>query len=290
VAWRAGGSAGSAVRTSSVNVAGPAAVATISIATETALRGILRANVNERPGSLLCDGLAEHKRAARLWFYFQRGAKLGDFFFDEQTVATLRQSFQVERAEADAFEFFDRMFFGKKHAAKNVLAGVLQGGFIPKIFGVTTAGVRLPNGANDGVSVAAKTLQIAHQQATFNFYVIDLLEIGPVFQHFGGEVAVVGEKNETAGVVIEAADGIDALGQAAEEISKGLAALGVGHGGDDFGRLVKDEVDAALVSLNKFAGGFNAVFRGVGFAAEFGDHLAVDADLTADDELLGVAA
>jgi hypothetical protein len=162
----------------------------------------------------------------------------------------LRQSFQIERAEADAFEFFDGMFFGKKHAAKNVFPRVLQGGFIPEIFSVTTAGVRLANGANDSVGVAAKALQIAHEEAAFNFYVIHLLEIGPVFQHFSGEITVVGEKDETAGVVIEAADGIDALGQTAEEIPERLAALGVGHGGDDFGRLVEDEVDAALVGLD----------------------------------------
>ena len=155
---------------------------------------------------------------------------------------------------------------------------------------MTTAGVRLANGANDGVGVAAKALQIAHQQAAFDFYVIHLREIGPIFQHFGGEIAVVGEKDETAGVVIEAADGIDALGQAAQEISECLAALGIGHGGNDFGRLVEDEVDATLVGLDKFSGGFDAVFGGVGFAAKFGNDLAVDADLAANDELLGVAA
>ena len=38
------------------------------------------------------------------------------------------------------------------------------------------------------------------------------------------------------------------------------------------------------------AGGFDFVGGEVGFGAEFGDDFAVDADLAAEDELLGVAA
>jgi hypothetical protein len=290
VSWRSGSAAGGAIGAAFIETAGPAIVAAIRISTEAAIRGILRPGENDRPERLPGNRFSGHKRAARLRFYFQRGAKRGDFIFDKQAVAALRQSFEVERAESDALEFFDGMFFGEEHAAKDVLAGILQGGLIPKIFGVAAAGVRLANGANDGVGVAAQTLQIGHEQATFDFYVIDLLKIGPVFEHFGGEVAIVREKNEAAGVVIETADGIDALGQAAEKIPESLAAFGIGHSGDDFGRLVEHEIDATLVGFDKLAGGFDAVFGGVRFAAQFSDHLAVNTDLAADDELLGVAA
>ena len=125
MSWRAGESAGSAIRTSSVNLAGPTVVAATSVATETTTWGMLRASVNEGLGALRGHGFTGHKRAARLWFCFQCGAKLGNFFFDEQAVTALRQPFQGEGAQGDAFEFFDGMFFGEKHAAKNVLPGVL---------------------------------------------------------------------------------------------------------------------------------------------------------------------
>jgi hypothetical protein len=84
------------------------------------------------------------------------------------------------------------MFFGEKDAAENIFFGILQGYFIPEIFRVTASGVGLPNGANGGGGIAAETFEISHQETAFDFYVVMLLKIAPVFQHFGSEVAVVG--------------------------------------------------------------------------------------------------
>jgi hypothetical protein len=103
------------------------------------------------------------------------------------------------------------MFFGEENAAENVFFGILQGDLIPEIFGVTARGVGLADGMYGGGGVAAQALEIVHQEAAFDFYMVVLLKVGPVFQHFSGEVAVVGEKNQAASVVIQAADGIHAL-------------------------------------------------------------------------------
>ena len=84
------------------------------------------------------------------------------------------------------------MFFGEEDAAQNVFFGILQGNLIPEIFGVTAGGVGLANGANRGGGIAAEALQISHHEAAFDFYVVMLLKVGPVFQHFRGEIAVVG--------------------------------------------------------------------------------------------------
>ena len=84
------------------------------------------------------------------------------------------------------------MFFGEKDAAKNVFFGILQGDFVPEIFCVAARGVGLANGANSGGGVAAEAFEFLHHETAFNFYVIMLLKIGPVFEHFGREIAVVG--------------------------------------------------------------------------------------------------
>jgi hypothetical protein len=84
------------------------------------------------------------------------------------------------------------VFFGEEHAAENVFFGILQGDFVPEIFCVTACGVGLANGANGGACVAAEAFEFFHDEAAFNFYVVMLLKIAPVFQHFGGEIAVVG--------------------------------------------------------------------------------------------------
>ena len=84
------------------------------------------------------------------------------------------------------------MFFREEDAAENVFFGILQGDFVPEIFCVPARGVGLANGADGGSSVATEALEIIHHETPFYFYVVMLLKIGPVFQHFGGEIAVVG--------------------------------------------------------------------------------------------------
>ena len=83
------------------------------------------------------------------------------------------------------------MFFGKEDAAENVFFGILQGNFIPEIFGVTACGIGLANGANGGSGIAAEALEVSHHEAAFDFYMVMLLKVGPIFQHFGGEIAIV---------------------------------------------------------------------------------------------------
>jgi hypothetical protein len=104
------------------------------------------------------------------------------------------------------------MFFGEEDAAKNIFFGILQGDFIPEILSVAARGVGLANGADGGAGVAAESFELVHHEAAFNFHVVMLLKIGPVFQHFGGEISIVGEKNQATGVIVEATDGIHALG------------------------------------------------------------------------------
>ena len=84
------------------------------------------------------------------------------------------------------------MFFGEEDAAENVFFGILQGDFIPEIFRVAAGGVWLANGADSGAGVAAEALELFHHETAFNFYVVMLLKVGPVFEHFGGEIAIVG--------------------------------------------------------------------------------------------------
>ncbi len=99
---------------------------------------------------------------------------------------------------------------------------------------------------------------------------INLLEIGPIFQHFGGQIAVVGEEDQAAGIVIEAADRINTFGQPLETVAESFAAFRIGESGNHFGRFIEHDVDATLVGFNEFAGGFDAVVFGISFAAEFG--------------------
>jgi hypothetical protein len=111
-----------------------------------------------------------------------------------------------------------------------------------------------------------------------------------VLEELGGEVAIIRHEDESGGRIFEVAHGIDTLRQSAEKIAECFAALGVGEGGDDFGRLVQEEIEEARGGTDGTTGGFDFVLGGIGFGAEFGDGFAVDADLAGEDELFSVAA
>ena len=187
-------------------------------------------------------------------------------------------------------DFFDRMILAEKDAAEWFEPGALHADFVPIVGGLATHGVWLANGLDSGAGFPAETLEVGEGENAFDFELVNLLEAIPVFEELGGEIAVVGHEDEASGGVFEIADGINALGKAAQKIAEGFAALGIGEGGDDFRRLVEDEIDEALGGFDSAAGGFDFVFGRIGFGAEFGDDFAVDADLAGEDELFGVAA
>ena len=68
-----------------------------------------------------------------------------------------------------------------------------------------------------------------------------------------GEGAIVGEEEETFAGVVEAADGIDALGKIAEELHDGGAAFGIADGGDVAFRFVQQKIDETLRAVEGFA-------------------------------------
>jgi hypothetical protein len=181
------------------------------------------------------------------------------------------------------------MIFFEEGAFQHVqfCAGELD--FVPKIGGVAARGVRLTEGAELRAGLFAEALEFVEGETPLDFDVKELLKIRPVLEHGGSEIAIVGEEDEAAGVVVERADGIDTFWEAAEKIAEGLAAFRIGESGDDFGRLVHEEVDVAALGFNEAASGFDFIFGGIGLGAEFGDDFTVDANLAGEDELLGVA-
>jgi len=185
----------------------------------------------------------------------------------EEVVAALGDAFESEMAEGDAFHFFYGMEFLEEGAAENIEFGAGGVGFVPEIGGAATGGIGLTYGAEAGARFLAETIEFFEGEAALDLDVIDLRENGPGFEHGGGEIAIVGEKNEAGVGIVEGADGIDAFGKAAQEIAEGLAALGIGEGGDDFGRFVEDEINVILFGFDEAAGGFDLVLGGIGLGA-----------------------
>ena len=135
----------------------------------------------------------------------------------------------------------------------------------------------------------AKGSHIDVGEVLVEFHVIGLLNLGRGMGEFLGQVAVVGEEQQTGGVAVEAAYGIDAFfaGVAHQLHHVGAVALVVGSGDVVFG-LVEQHIDRFfalqhLVAVAHLIGGHHLV-------AHLGHHLAVDGDGTGGDEHVGIAA
>ena len=229
------------------------------------------------------------KRAREFW----RGLRMAEgvgLAGVEEAVAALGDAFEGEMAEGDAFYFFDGMQFLEEGSAENIEFGTGGVDFVPEIGGAAAGGIGLADGAEARAGFLAETIEFFEGEAALDLDVINLRKMGPGSEHGGGEVAIVGEKDEAGVGVVEGADRIDAFGKAAQEIAKCAAALGIGESGNDFGRFVENEINVIFFSLDEAAGRFDLVLGGIGLAAEFGDDDAVDTHLSGKDELFGVAA
>ena len=229
------------------------------------------------------------KRAREFW----RGLRITQRFGlagVEEAVAALGDAFEGEMAQGDALHFFDGMQFLEEGAAEDIEFSAGGVDFVPEIGGAAAGGIGLADGAEARAGFLAETIEFFEGEAALDLDVINLRKMGPGSEHGGGEVAIVGEKDEAGVGVIEGADRINALGKTAQEIAKGAAALGIGESGNHFGRFVENEINVIFFSLDEAAGGFDLVLGGIGLGAEFGDDDAVDAHLSGKDELFGVAA
>jgi len=213
-----------------------------------------------------------------------------DFLGFEEAVAAAGDVFDGERAEADAMNFFDGVMFAEKSAPEGFEFGAEHADFVPIVGGVAAHGVGLANDFHFDAGLLVEALDVGERKHALDFEMIGLLEMIPVFEELGGEVAIVGHEDESGGGVFEITDGINALREAAKKIAKGFASFRIGECGDDFGGLVEEEVDVALIGIDGAASGFDFVLGGIGLGAKFGDDFAVDADLAGEDELFGVTA
>ncbi len=229
-------------------------------------------------------------RLRRAGFRFGGVAESCDFAGFERAVAATGDALHRQRSQGDANPLFDGVASFVHHVAQGFFFRVAHADFVPIVSGMAACGIGLAKGLHADASFLSEVREFVARQHAFHLDVVALLDMFPIFEESGGEVAVIGQEDKPARGVFEIADGIDSRGKAAERVFKRLAAFWVGHRGDNFRRLVEREIDVVFGGGDDFAGGFDFVGCEVRFSAELGDDFAVDANLAAEDELFGVAA
>ena len=183
-----------------------------------------------------------------------------------------------------------------EHAADLAVAALDEGDFVPGVGGLFVEadfggrGFYAAVVIESDVNAVAEALEGFFVGAAADFHQIFFGDVGAGFGEFLREGAIVGEEEEAFAGVVEAANGIDAFGERAEELHDGGAAFRIADGGDVAFGLVEHEIEEALGRLDGFAVDGDGVGVGIGFGAEFGDDLAVEGDAAGGDDFFGFAA
>ena len=103
----------------------------------------------------------------------------------------------------------------------------------------------------------------------------------------GRQVAIVGQNQQPLGVVVEAADGIQVVGQTLDEVHDGPALLWVAPGRHVAPRLVEQDVAPPGVGLDPPPVDLDLIAVGVGLGAEFAHGMSVNLHAALDDKRFG---
>jgi hypothetical protein len=174
-----------------------------------------------------------------------------------------RHWIQLQRAELNAFHFFDRVIEARERSAQRVAARSRQFNFVPRIFGRAPR-PRPLQWRELGLRGAAHIAHLLFGEAAFHFDPICLAQAARGAQHARGKLAVAGEQHEAACEIIQAADGENSFGRAAQEIAQRFAALGIGERRHHLRRLVQNNVNLVGGDFRHAARDFHAIVIGIG--------------------------
>src|SRR5262249_34179735 len=105
-----------------------------------------------------------------------------------------------------------------------------------------------------------------------------------------GEVAVIGQNQQTFGVEVESADRIHVLADISQEINHGRAALRIRARRDVSFRLVPQEIPMPFWPRDPSSVHSDVVARGIRLRAELANRRAIYRDATFEHQLLGRAS
>ena len=123
---------------------------------------------------------------------------------------------------------------------------------------------------------------------TGHLHQIRLLDAEARVHQLERQVAVVGQEQQAFAVLVEPADGVDALRHMRHEIDGARPAGGIVIGAEVAARLVDEPVDRPL-DMQRLAIDGDGLFARLDLRAEFAHHLSIDRDTAAHDQFFTVA-
>src|SRR4029077_5520142 len=115
-------------------------------------------------------------------------------------------AFRADRPQSDANPLFDRVLRLEKDAAQFFFLGVAHPHFIPKVSSAATCGIRLAKRLHPDAGFLTELRKVVECEHALYFDVIGLLEMLPIFQQLGREIAVIGKQDHTGRGIFQIAD------------------------------------------------------------------------------------
>ncbi len=215
--------------------------------------------------------------------------ELFDFLRRETAVARFVKITQIEWAEFHALHFLHGVIEGEQRGPQQVATRFAHFDFVPGIAGVRSGGSGRSQEPQPRMCLRANLPLRFVAQFPFHLHPVHLRHARGIFEDAIGKGPIARKQHQPRCVVVEAAHGEHSR-KALEQVAQRGPAFGVGHRGDDVGRFVQHVVARLRRQFGHLSRGFHAVAFRIRFRAELAHDDAIDAHLTAANQLLGVAA
>jgi hypothetical protein len=153
--------------------------------------------------------------------------QLGNFRGGELPVVPFFDCVDVERSQLHALHLFDSVADGKQISAQHFAPAAGNLRFVPGIGRIFSCRVGSPQGENFALHGVRETSELHVTHAALHFYPQGLRQERRRLQHAAGKIAIVGQKYDAAGGIVETPDGKNTLGYSYEKIAQRAAAFRV---------------------------------------------------------------
>lgn len=178
------------------------------------------------------------------------------------------ERFEREISDRHAFHFFNGVARLEKTSAQGIVARFGKRHLIPgSVFPLQADDVRAGR--------ARQAFDFFEGEQCFQFQIVGLLQMAGS-QHQVCEIAVVGQENQAHGVIFEAADWKNALGDSVKQIAESATPFRVAHGGNYLRGLIQEKINSLLFGTQEPAVYLDVIARFVSFGAHLGDGVSID--------------
>src|SRR5258706_1298806 len=205
-----------------------------------------------------------------------------DFNVGQRTPLAGRQEFIIQKSDADSLQLGNRMPNSVKHAADLLIAALMQSNFKPAVgFGRSQLanfrrGSALPFGDRN---TAPQSLHGVVSRHPFDFHFVDLRDLIPGGGYDVGEVAVVGEQQQTLGIEIKPPHRMQPAQRRWNQLSYQRPALRISHAGQIASGLIQQDVDIFVLLKQRIdytSLYLDLINSGISLGAQFRDDLPID--------------